>query len=108
METLLSTDRGQCCLTFSALVGTEPIDWCNTGLHPLRATVDSKIIRALVLILLIFPWFDWQFPSFHACYTVGSKIIRALEIIRVKKLKLMHFYEINICQIMIFSRYTAY
>ena len=32
-------------------------------------TVDSKIIRAFVIIILaIFLWFDSQFLSFHACY----------------------------------------
>ena len=40
---------------------------------------------------------------------VGSKIIRALEIIRVKKLILnIQFYEINICQIRIFRLYTVH
>ena len=31
-------------------------------------TVGSKIIRALVVILSIFLWFDHQFLSSHACY----------------------------------------
>ena len=44
---------------------------------------------------------------------VSSKIIRALEIIRVKNLiledsHLLKFYEINIYQVMIFSLYTVY
>ena len=29
--TLLSTDRGQCCFTFSAVIGTEFTDWSTTG-----------------------------------------------------------------------------
>ena len=41
-------------------------------------------------------------------HTVDSKIIRALEISLVKKLYLMQFCEINICQIMIFRLYTVY
>ena len=36
------------------------------------------------------------------------KIIRALQIIRVKQLILMTFYEINICEIRIFRLYAAY
>ena len=40
--------------------------------------------------------------------TVGSKIIRALEISRVKNSYLMQFYEINISQVMIFRLYTVY
>ena len=41
-------------------------------------------------------------------FTVGSKIIPALQIIFVKKLVLMHFYQINICQVMNFRLYTVY
>ena len=54
----------------------------------LSAAVGSKIIRALAIVVAIFLWFDCQFLSTHACYqqyTVGSKIIRTLEIARVKK-----------------------
>ena len=41
--------------------------------------------------------------------TVDSKIIRALEIIRVKKNSyVIQFYEINNCQVMIFWLYTVY
>ena len=40
--------------------------------------------------------------------TGGSKIIRALEIIRVKKLMFNEFYEINICQVIIFRLYIVY
>ena len=40
-------------------------------------------------------------------HTIGSKIIRALEIIRVKKLILNTFF-LNICQVMIFWLYTVY
>ena len=39
---------------------------------------------------------------------VGSKIIGILETIRVKKLILNPFYEINICQITIFRLYVVY
>ena len=39
--------------------------------------------------------------------TVGSKIIRALEISHVKKSYLMQFYEINFCQVVIFRLYTV-
>ena len=39
---------------------------------------------------------------------VSSKIIRALEIIRVKKLITNAFYEIHICQVMIFRLCTVY
>ena len=45
---------------------------------------------------------------YNVVFTVSSKIIRALEIIRVKNLYLMQFYEINICQVMIFRLYTVY
>ena len=44
-------------------------------------------------------------------YTVSSKINRALEIIRVKKLVqfyIMQFYKINTCQVMIFRLYSVY
>ena len=40
--------------------------------------------------------------------TVGSKIIRALEIMRVKKLNLIQLYKINICRIIILSLYIVY
>ena len=40
--------------------------------------------------------------------TVDSKIIRALEIIRVKNSYLMQFYEINNSQIIIFRFYIIY
>ena len=40
--------------------------------------------------------------------TVGSKIIRALEVIRVKKRIPNAVYERNICEVMIFRIYTAY
>ena len=40
--------------------------------------------------------------------TVGNKIIRAREIIRVKNSYVMQFYEINISQVMILSLYTVY
>ena len=40
--------------------------------------------------------------------TVDSKIIRALEIIRVKKSYLMQFFGINICQVMIIRFCTVY
>ena len=40
--------------------------------------------------------------------TVGSKIIRVLEIIHVKSSDLMQLYEININQVMTFRLYTAY
>ena len=40
--------------------------------------------------------------------TAGSKIIRALQIIRVKKLILIQFYKIKICQVIIFRLYTIY
>ena len=39
---------------------------------------------------------------------MGSKITWALVIIRVKNSYLMQFYEINICQVVIFRFYTAY
>ena len=39
---------------------------------------------------------------------VGSKTVRALEVILVEKLILNQFYEINICQVMIFRLYTVY
>ena len=39
---------------------------------------------------------------------VGSKIIRAVEIIRVKNSYLMQFYEVNICEGMMFMFYTVY
>ena len=45
---------------------------------------------------------------FFIAITVDSKIIRALEIIRVKKLNLVQFYEPNIFQMMTFSLYTVY
>ena len=40
--------------------------------------------------------------------TVDSKIIRALQIFRGKKLYLMQFYEMNICQVMIFRLLIVY
>ena len=40
--------------------------------------------------------------------TVSSKIFRALEIIPVKNSYLMQFYELNICQDMIFRLYAVY
>ena len=39
--------------------------------------------------------------------TISSKIIRALEIIRIRKLTPNAFFEINICQALIFRRYTV-
>ena len=39
---------------------------------------------------------------------VGSKTVRALEVILVEKLILNQFYEINICQVMIFEFYIVY
>ena len=51
--------------------------------------------------MLLIGFFAWKF-------TVDSKIILALEIVRVKKLSLMQFYEINISQIMIFRLYSVY
>ena len=42
------------------------------------------------------------------CITVGSKIIRALEIFRVKNSYLIQFYEINICHGMIFRLYIVH
>ena len=44
----------------------------------------------------------------HRRGTVDSKINRALEISRVKKLILMQFCLVNICQVMTFRLYTAY
>ena len=44
----------------------------------------------------------------NAHNTVGSKIIRELELSRVKISYLMHFYEINICQVMTFRLYIVY
>ena len=41
-------------------------------------------------------------------FTVDSKIIRALEMSRVKNSHLLQFFEINICQVMIFRLYTVY
>ena len=41
-------------------------------------------------------------------YTIGSKIIRALKIIRVKKLTLKAILRNNLCQVMIFRLYTVY
>ena len=32
------------------------------------STVDSKIIRALAIVLPIFHWFDYQFLSSHTYY----------------------------------------
>ena len=49
-----------------------------------------------------------QHSSFVIQDTVSSKIIRALEIIDIKKLIPIQFYEINICQVMIFRLYTVY
>ena len=40
--------------------------------------------------------------------TVGGKIIRALEIIRVQNSDVMQFCGINICQDTIFRLYTVY
>ena len=40
--------------------------------------------------------------------TLDSKIIRTLEIIRVKHSYLMQFYEISIYQVIIFRLYTVY
>ena len=40
--------------------------------------------------------------------TVGSKIIRAFEIIRAKKLIPKTVFEINICQLIVFRIYTVY
>ena len=41
-------------------------------------------------------------------HTIDSKIIRAFEIIRVKKLIPNAVYEIYICEVMIFKLYTVY
>ena len=44
----------------------------------------------------------------HIINTVGSKIIRALEIIRVKKLVPKQILRANICQVMIVRLYAVY
>ena len=60
------------------------------------------ITEALFMLQCIRTIFDgdflknWNF-AFEAPYTVGSKIIRALEIIWSENSYLMQFYEINVC-----------
>ena len=44
----------------------------------------------------------------YTMHTVGSKIIRALEIIRVKNSYLMVFFEKNVCQVMNLRLYIVY
>ena len=43
----------------------------------------------------------------YSNYTVDSKVIRALQIIPIKKLISMQFYEINICEVMSFRLHTV-
>ena len=42
--------------------------YCFSSHPSLHTTVGSNIIRALVIVLAIFFWFDCQFLSFYACY----------------------------------------
>ena len=46
--------------------------------------------------------------SANSHYAVSSKIIRTFEKICFQKSYLIQFYEMNICQIMIFRLYIAY
>ena len=54
--------KGTCLLHIKELIPDKP------AIVKIECKVDSKIIRALVIALAIFLWFDFQFLSFHACY----------------------------------------
>ena len=53
-------------------------------------------------------FFSVSFQNPHNFNTVDSKIIRALEIVRVKNSYLMQFYEKNIYEVIIFRLHIVY
>ena len=75
----------------------------NKGNSYIFILTVSKV-RENIFILLI-----KRIYNHSKAYAVGKKIIRALEIIRVKKKSyLMKFCDISICEVMIFWLFTVY
>ena len=96
-KTLLNSDPGQCYWTLGVQMWIGITEWTTLEpeIEPLKMRRCKRELHAIM-------------PSIYLTSTVGSKIIRALDMIRVKNLYLIQFYNINICQFIIFRLCTVF